>query len=279
MIVRLPTGSPSASRQPQVTDAAAIERTADAPSSVGPSAAQDLVTAAPTERRSNARLQTALPAKITRGSSVWEGTVMNLCVSGAGIRVKGDFPPLPSQEAVIRVTTAVATLEISGQAHTRPAAASGIQLSIQPDTQLIVQFTGSNQTETAVLASLIAATHERSLAFALDIHLPIAAVLPQADRPPSFDLAEYDRRETVRVSTALHARLEMTSQQEPGTRLQAQVMNLSRSGACIVARERPEALEECVEIHFAPAHRSEPGSHSTWRTGTVRYGRDSGLSR
>ena len=53
----------------------------------------------------------------------------------------------------------------------------------------------------------------------------------------------------------------MTPQQEPGTRLQAQVMNLSRSGACIVARERPEALEERVEIHSAPAHRSEPGSH------------------
>ena len=59
---------------------------------------------------------------------------------------EGRLPPLPSQEAVIRVTTAVATLEISGQAHTRPAAASGIQLSIQPDTQLIVQFT-PNQTE------------------------------------------------------------------------------------------------------------------------------------
>src|SRR4029453_5120974 len=48
MIVRLPTGSSSASRQPQVTDAAAIERTADAPSSVGPPAARDLVAAAPT---------------------------------------------------------------------------------------------------------------------------------------------------------------------------------------------------------------------------------------
>jgi len=261
MIVRLPTGPSPASGQPQVTDAAAIERTPEAPPSVDPSAAQDLVTAARTERRSNARVQTALPAKITRGSSVWKGTVMSLSVSGAGIRVQGDFPPLPSQEAVIRVTTAVATLELNGQAHTRPAAASGIQLSIQPDTRLIVQFTGPNQTERAVLASLIAATHERSLAFTLDIHLPIPAILPHADRPPSFDLAEYDRRETVRVSTALPVRLQTTFRQEHGTRLQAQVINLSRSGACIVGRERPEALEERLEIHFAPAHRSEPGSH------------------
>ncbi len=260
MIVRLPTGPASVSRHSQAIDAAAIERTAEAPSSLGPSADQDLVTAARTERRTNARIQSALPAKITRGSSAWEGTVINVGVSGAGIRVQGDFPPLPYQEAVIRVTTAVATLELGGQAHTRTAAGSGVQLSIQPDTQLIVQFT-PNQTEAAVLASLIAAAHERSLAFTLDIHLPIPAALPQTDRPLSFDLAEYDRRETVRVSTALPARLETTSQQEPATRLQAQVMNLSRSGACIVAQERPEALAERVEIHFAPAHRSEPGSH------------------
>ena len=261
MIVRLPTGPAPASRQPQVIDAAAIERTAETPSSVGPSADQDVVTAGRTERRSNARIQTALPAKITRGSSVWEGTVMNISVSGAGVRVQGDFPPLSSQEAVVRITTAVATLELGGQAHTRIAAGSGIQLSIQPDAQLIVQFTGSNQTETAVLASLIAAAHERALAFTLDIHLPTSAALPQTDRPLSFDLAEYDRRETVRVSTALAARLETTPQQDVGTRLQAHVMNLSRSGACIVTQQRPEALKERVEIHFAPAHRSEPGSH------------------
>ena len=83
MIVRLPTGHAPASLQPQVIDAAAIERTAEAPSSVSPSADQDLATTARTERRSNARIQTALPAKITRGSSVWEGTVMNVSVSGA----------------------------------------------------------------------------------------------------------------------------------------------------------------------------------------------------
>ena len=144
MIVRLPTGPASVSRHSQAIDAAAIERTAEAPSSLGPSADQDLVTAARTERRTNARIQSALPAKITRGSSAWEGTVINVGVSGAGIRVQGDFPPLPYQEAVIRVTTAVATLELGGQAHTRTAAGSGVQLSIQPDTQLIVQFTAES---------------------------------------------------------------------------------------------------------------------------------------
>src|SRR4029078_709619 len=81
------------------------------------------------------------------------------------------------------------------------------------------------------------------------------------DRPPSFRLREYGRRETVRVSTTFPVRLQTTFRQEHGTRLQAQVINLSRSGACIVGRERREALEDRLEIPSAPAHRSEPGSH------------------
>ena len=257
IIVRLPTGTAPVFRQQEIASVPFVDRPVDAPQAVHPSPPQDM---GRSEFRSNARVQTGLPAKITRGASIWEGTVVNLSVSGAAVRMHGDFPPIGSQEAIVRVTTAVATLELSGQVHTR-ALSGETRLAIEPHIQLIVQFHGPNQTETAVLASLIAAAHERSLAFTLDIHLSIVSGVPESDRPLAFDLAEYDRRETVRVPTALSARLETTQRQEPAARLQAQVMNLSRSGACVVVNERAEALQGSVQIHFAPTHRNEPGVH------------------
>ena len=260
MIVRLPTGTAQAARPPEVGDLFPVDRTIEAPPAARPAPAQDL-TASRTERRSDTRVPTALQAKIARGSSVWEGTVVNLGVSGAAVRVQQEFPPITSQDAMIWVTTAIATLELTGRVHSRTLSASGTQPSIQPDTELVVEFRSPSQTETAVLASLIAAAHERSLAFTLDIRLSVTASAEEPGPLSSFDLAEHDRRETVRVSTSLPALLETTYRQEPTTRLQAQVMNLSRSGACLVVRERPEALVGSVQIHFAPAHRSEPGSH------------------
>lgn len=252
VVVRLPTRATPASRpaQPQREDASAVDRTSDTPPATLPSAAPAVVTAARIDRRSNPRVETALPATITRGSSSWQGTVVNLGVGGARIRMPDDFPLPAPQEAVIWVTTAVATLELGGL----------VQMRTSPDRQLIVQFRGPNQMETAVLASLITAARERSLSFTLDIRLPAAVELEGPGQPLSFDLAEHDRREAVRIATALTARLETTSRQERATRLPIQVVNLSRSGACIVVGEHPEALEGSVHIHFAPVH-SDPGSH------------------
>jgi SAM-dependent methyltransferase len=138
---------------------------------------------------------------------------------------------------------------------------------MQPDAYLIVQVNGPNQTETAVLAALIAAARERSVAFSLDIHLTVPVSVRHPDGPSAFDVAEHDHRETVRVSTALPAQLEAIGRQEGATRVQAEVVNLSRSGACITAREPVEVLGGHVEIHFAPSHRGagshEPGAPDT----------------
>ena len=263
MIVRLPTKVASAvhSAQPEGADAPTVDRSPDAPPAGPTAAAQDLVGAGRTERRNNPRAELTLPAKIARGSSTWQGTVVNLSVGGACIRLPDDFPATPPQEAVLWVTTAIATLELSGLAHMRTSTAADTGRSIQPEAQLIVHFRGPTRTETAVLASLIAAARERSLAFTLDVRLPTAPGLEATGQPLSPDLAEHDRRETVRVTTALTARLETPQWLEPATRPHAQVMNLSRSGACVVVGERPEALTGSLRIHFAPDHRSKPGSH------------------
>jgi PAS domain S-box-containing protein len=260
MIVRLPAAIRSTV---DPDEQKALERPqADAraePSGVRPSGVPD-VGAARTERRTSIRVDTALPAKITRGSTNWEGTVINLSVDGAAIRVSGEVPPMSAQDAIVSIVTSIATLQIDGVVTTRPPA-GGVQL---PDTQVTIQFLESNQSETAIFASLIAAARERALSFTLDIRIPVSSGLPEhgrPDQPMTFDLAEHDRRESVRVPTALPVRLGTALRQEAGARLPAQVINLSRSGVCIVLQERPEALPGPVQMYFAPTHRGEPGAH------------------
>ena len=267
MIVRLPAGAGSAFRpagdasSPARPITAAVERP-----SVSPSAVSGLATGGRMERRRNARVETALPAKITRGSATWEGTVVTLNVDAAGIRVSDDFPPMAADDAVISVTTSIATLQLYGAVHTRPSTA----LDGRPSgAQLIIRFREPNQTETAVFASLIAAAHERSLTFALDIRIPVSSAPQEYAAVSSLDLAEHDRRETVRLPSALPARVATALRQEPGARLPAQVMNLSRSGACLLVQEGPQNLQGSIQIHFAPAHQSETASHEPGAPGTV----------
>jgi hypothetical protein len=129
-------------------------------------------------------VETALPAKITRGSTTWEGTVVTLSVDGAGIRVSDDFPPVAADDAVISLTTSIAALQLYGAVHTRPATPAERRPS---DAQLIIRFREPNQTETAVFASLIAAAHERSLTFMLDVRIPVGSA-PQEAAPGALDL-------------------------------------------------------------------------------------------
>jgi PAS domain-containing protein/SAM-dependent methyltransferase len=266
MIVRLPGGAGPALRPNDGTSSTALPSDAAVePPDTSPSAVSSLTPDGHVERRRNARIETSLPAKITRGSTTWEGTVVTLNVDGAGIRVSDDFPSMAEDDAVISVTTSIATLQLAGSLHTRSATAdSGLS-----DARLIVRFREPDQTETAVFASLISAAHERSLTFTLDIRIPVASRAQEPAARGSFDLAEHDRRETVRVPSALPARLATEFRQEPGARVAAQVMNLSRSGACMLVQEQPENLQGSIQIHFAPAHRSERGSHEPGAPDTV----------
>src|SRR5262249_35304513 len=72
MIVRLPTQAGPGSRQPQIVDVPRVDPTPEAPRAIARTGDQNLISTGPPERRSNARDQTALAAKITRGSSAWE---------------------------------------------------------------------------------------------------------------------------------------------------------------------------------------------------------------
>ncbi len=214
------------------------------------------------ERRNTPRVSTTLPAQVMIGSSAWDGTLINIGLGGACIELPGDFPSIPLQEAYVVVRTAAGILELSGLSYQRISSPPPQPIS-SSRSHIVVVFHAINETETAVLSSLVEAARERSLTFTLEILLAAGPAGPQAaDQEAPVNLAEHDRREAIRMPLSLSARLETTLYPQPASRLTAQVTNLSRHGACVLVRERPERMRGFVTIHFAPAHRSDqPGSH------------------
>jgi len=263
LTVRLPTAMPRPIEFPQQPVAAAtIPPPVTEPSSLMPAHItaphpSEVVTA---DRRTRPRVSTRLPAHVTIGSSTWEGTLSNLSLGGADIALPIDFPSIELQEAYIVARTAVGIFELSGLAYKRTLSTAS-QTVDSSESHIITIFHPLKQTETAVLASLIEAAREQSLTFTLEILL--SAGLPgvqasEAQEPSSY----HDRRETLRVSLAIPVRLETTRHREPASRLTAQMINLSRNGACLLVKVRPEHVQGAVTLHFAPIHRGDlPGSH------------------
>jgi PAS domain S-box-containing protein len=215
-------------------------------------------TPARTDRRSYERVPTAMQAKVHSGSSEWDGTVVNMSVGGACIQMPEDFPSIALQDAQVRVTTSVATLDLHGVIYERVVPESIAQPSPASPSHLIVVLNRTPQIEAAVLASLITATHERSLLFTLDIRLaPRRTGTLEPGKDVTLDQTDDDRREAVRITLGLPARLEASRRPEPAGHIPAQVTNLSRSGAALLIQARPEDLQGSLRIHFASAHRGD----------------------
>ena len=270
--VRFPTISFPSPPRPNVPPESGVPVAVQPPTVTPTPPTRDISQATParTDRRSYARVPTALQAKVHSGSSEWDGTVVNLSVGGACIQMPGDFPSVALQEAHVTVTTSVATLELSGFIYERRLPDAIAQPSLVPASHLIVVLNRTPQIEAAVLASLITATHERSLLFALDIRLAAAPIGNlEGGRDLAFNLTDDDRREAVRIPLGLPARLEASRGPAPAGRIAAQVTNLSRSGAALLIQARPEDLQDSLRIHFAPAHRGEAGPLETGAPDTI----------
>ncbi len=227
-----------------------------------------------TERRAQPRVTTTFPAQVNTGSFAWNGTLINLSLSGACILLPNDFPSIALQEAYILVRTAAGILELTGLVYERKVpTASG---STDPEqSHLVMRLHALPHTETAVLASLIEAAQERSLDFSLEVLLAAGALGAQASGAKQLpvDFTDHDRRETLRVPVTLPVRLETSNHREPANRLAAQMVNLSRQGASLLVKGRPEQVRGSVVLHFAPAHRSDqPGSHEPGAPDTVLPG-------
>ena len=212
------------------------------------------------ERRHSPRTPTTLPATITVGSAMWDGTISNLSLGGTCVTLPSDFPNVPPQDAYVVVKTAVGILELQGRAYDR-------SVSLQtktPVSQLIVAFEPPKREEAAVLSSLIHAAQEQTVPFSLEVLL---ATGPQFELTAGNSLVPskreyFDQREAVRVVGNLPVQLDLIDHTGHPHRLAARMINLSRNGACLLFTARTEILSGLVVLHFAATQtQNHPGTH------------------
>jgi PAS domain S-box-containing protein len=214
------------------------------------------------DRRNRLRVAVHLPARITIGNAMREGTVTNIGPGGAALVVEGLLPSLEQQPAYLILKTAVGMLELQATAHDRGEAPR--QTGAEPQrSRLAFHFTSQSDIEQKVLASLLDEARERTLSLTLEalLSLPDDA----ADLSPTLvetDLRGTDHREAVRVRVALPVRIDTPSLDVSAHRPLGLVVNFSRSGACLQMKQAPGIVDDVVALHFSvTGSLDQPRSH------------------
>ncbi len=264
IVVRLPTDAPkkreSIVSAPQ-PDAAVPAQLPPYPTAASPTPSQ----AAPArteERRAHSRVTTHLSARISLDATIWEGTIANVSMGGACLALPAEFPSIERQEASVVLRTAVGILEMNGTAFSRsePTAESQPRHS---SSQVVIIFQPPQSTEAAILKSMIEAAREQSVAFSLEATLTTEPVMSPASQPASKEeAADDDRREALRVPLSFPIRLETDHHRDPGARLAARTLDISREGACLLVKGSAGSLRGAVTLHFASGRTAgHPGAH------------------
>ncbi len=279
LLARLPTRAlrkvePQRDRPSEHEPSPQVAHTIPAAQASSPS---DLKQGVSLERRTYPRIPATLPVRLTLDSTNWDGTASNLSTGGACITVPSNFPALNRQDAFVVLETAVGALEINGIAYSRPAEKN----SAHPDRSfacLIVEFRQPSASEAAILASMLDAIREQSVAFSLNIRLTSQSTTGSLeDSSIRMDPETDDRRESIRTPLSLPIRLECARAGSEEVRLMARAVNISRGGACLIVKASRDQVVGVVAVHFAPAQSSahpgphEPGTPDSSLTAEVRW--------
>lgn len=200
------------------------------------------------DRRKAVRATVQLPARVTVGPSVREGTVQTLSLTGATVTLDGPLPHLSEQPAYLVFKTVVGILELQATVHER-----GMHPSPSGEAQerpvLAFEFSAPGETEQKVLGSFVEAAQDQSLAISLDalLSLPDEVALPEQAPEARHGI---DHREGIRVRVALPVRIEWADEQHPASRQLGLVVNFARGGACLQAKTLPGQVGETILLHF-----------------------------
>jgi PAS domain S-box-containing protein len=201
------------------------------------------------ERRKYIRTAVGLPARVTIGTRLHEGIMVDLSPNGASLEVEGALPSPEQQPVYLLLKTVVSMVELDATAHDRgaPPRQAGIE---RRASRLALEFNALNENQRKILASFIDAAHVRALTITVEAQLPsmdragdLAAPFTEAGLPGT------DARETVRVRVALQVRIE-TSNVAAG-RLLGLVTNFSRGGVCLLTEPFLKMTDEVVALHFS----------------------------
>lgn len=203
------------------------------------------------DRRTSMRVSVHLPARITVGNAMYDGTVTNLSLGGAGLVVEGLLPSVEQQPAYVVLKTAVGILELQATAHERGETLRRANAKLQ-NSRLAFRFASLNDIEQKVLASFIAEAREHTLSLTLEALLS----LPNDAADPTSTFGETDRRgtdrrEAIRARVALPFRIDAPSLDATAHRPLGLVINFSRGGACIQMERAPGIVGDVIALHFS----------------------------
>ncbi|MGQ0695166.1 MAG: PAS domain S-box protein [Nitrospiraceae bacterium] len=214
------------------------------------------------DRRTSIRAPVHLPARITIGNAMREGTVTNLGPGGAALDVEGLLPSFDQQPAYVILKAAVGMLELQATAYDRGEAP--YQTATQPhNSRLAFSFAALNDIEQNVLASLIDQARERSLSLSLEALLSLPDDANELSRPlVETDLRGSDHREAVRVRVALPVRINTPTLDITARRPLGLVVNFSRIGACLQMKQAPGIVDDVIALYFsATGPLDQPRAH------------------
>lgn len=224
------------------------------------------------ERRKFIRTAVGLPARVTIGTRLHEGIMVDLSPSGASLEVEGALPSFEQQPVYLLLKTVVNMVELDAIAYDRgaPPRQAGIE---RQASRLALEFSALNENQRKILTSYIDPAHVGVLTITVEAQFPpmdkagdLAAAFTQSGLPGT------DYRETVRVRVALQVRIE-TSNAAAG-RLLGLVTNFSRGGVCLLTEPFLKMTDEVVALHFSSiSTRTQPMAQQPETPDTILIGR------
>jgi PAS domain S-box-containing protein len=244
---------------------AEVSSVAEPEASTSPAQPQPLYShAAPPlpDRRTNIRIVTSLPVRMTIGNTVREGTLTDLNSRGAAVEIVGRLPPLDQQPAFVTFKTAAGVFELRAIAQDRgmtmQPAGGGV-----PASRLAFLFIPLPDTEHKILESYVEEARARTLVATVDVFFMDSATLEQPDAAVGEpQLRGTDHRETLRVRVTLPVRVGPPSLDERSRLQPGVVINFSRGGLCFQTHGPIGCVGDPIAVHFSTtSHLGQPRVH------------------
>ncbi|MGH7229234.1 MAG: PilZ domain-containing protein [Nitrospiraceae bacterium] len=213
------------------------------------------------ERRRSSRIDVRMETRLVLKETTWEGTTLNISLSGAYIVSGGMMLATENQPIRIGLVSDVGVLELPATLRgIREVTDQRVEGSAKTALGLAVEFGEIGTDERLILASLIDGLQERSVSvkltvllipqetgdLLLEVSLGGAADTPGTAQPATTseeeESASQEHRLTVRVDLAVPVHVEPLNSSSRTRHYPAMTVNLSANGACIRVQVQPDLL-------------------------------------